>query len=664
MKKLIVFALAIFASWLFAAHSGAAPVLSVEGKGASLSGLHVYLKVTVENLMPGEARLVEVFADDQLIHGQELTAGEHELKIKGVDLVSGKHRIRIQSEGVSAETQLRVLPAWLSLLPPVIAIVLALLIKDVLISLSIAIFIGALALAGWNPFAAFSMFIVDFIVKALIDEYHASIILFSMLLGGMVGIISKNGGTRGIVDRVAPFATTPRRAQLATWIMGLIIFFDDYANTLIVGNTMRPITDRLRISREKLSYIVDSTAAPVSSVFPITTWIGFEVGLIAAGFAALELQFNAYNVFIASILYRFYPIFCLILIFVIAWTGRDLGPMHKAEKRARQTGEVMAANAKPLADFGQHELAPPAETPKRAMNALIPILTVIVVTILGLWITGTEAVDRTSYPSTFKYVQDVFSNANSFNALLWASLAGVVVALILTFGQRLLNVRDTIGGLIGGFKAMVLAMVVLLLAWCIGTVCSDLHTADYVVSLISGLVSPVWLPVLTFVIAAVIALATGTSWGTMAILMALVIPICHELAIGAGHGVESGVYYTLMVGTISSVLAGSVWGDHCSPISDTTILSSMASGCDHVDHVKTQLPYALGIGLLGMLVGDIPTAFGLSPWVSILLGTAVIIVGVRFLFKKNEIEAGQEASKFVGRTDISDQAEPLTDESA
>jgi Na+/H+ antiporter NhaC len=650
MKKCIVLTLTISIGLLFAGQAAAAPVITVASKGAALSGLNVYLKVNVENLMPGEARPVEIFADDKLIHRRELTAGEHELKIEGADLSSGKHRISVKSEGVGAETELRVLPAWLSLLPPLIAIVLALVFKDVLISLSIAIFIGALSLSGWNPFAAFSMFIVDFVVQALIDEYHASIILFSMLLGGMVGVISKNGGTRGIVDRVAPFATTPRRGQLAAWLMGLLVFFDDYANTLIVGNTMRPITDRLRISREKLSYIVDSTAAPVSSVFPITTWIGFEVGLIAAGFAALELPFNAYNVFIASILYRFYPIFCLIVILVIAWTGRDLGPMLKAETRARRTGDVMAAEAKPLADFGQDELAPPEETPRRAVNALLPILTVIVVTILGLWITGSQAVEKAAYTSTFKYVQDVFSNANSFNALLWASLAGVVTALVLTFLQRLLNVREAIGALVGGLKAMVLAMAVLMLAWCIGTVCSELHTADYVVSLISGLVSPVWLPVLTFLISAVIALATGTSWGTMAILMALVIPICHELSIAAGHGIESGVYYTLMVGTISSVLAGSVWGDHCSPISDTTILSSMASGCDHVDHVKTQLPYALGIGLLGMLVGDIPTAFGLSPWISIIFGTAVIIVGVRFLFKKSEIETGQEAGDFVPQT--------------
>jgi len=645
MKKFIVLASAIFCGLLLAAPLEAAPVLKVESKGASLSGLNLYLKVTVENLMPGEARKVVIYAGGKPVDSRELTAGEHELKIEGANLDAGTHTISVESEGVSAETQVHVLPGWLSLLPPVIAIALALLIKDVLISLSIAIFVGALSLAGWNPFAAFSMFILDFIVKALIDEYHASIILFSMLLGGMVGIISKNGGTRGIVERVAPFATTPRRAQLAAWLMGLLVFFDDYANTLIVGNTMRPVTDRLRISREKLSYIVDSTAAPVSSVFPITTWIGFEVGLIAAGFAALEIPFNAYNVFIASILYRFYPIFCLIFIFVIAWTGRDSGPMLAAEKRARRTGEVMAADAKPLADFGHEELAPPEETPKRAMNALIPILTVIVVTVLGLWITGTEAVDRTTYTSTFKYVQDVFSNANSFSALLWASMSGVVIALALTFAQRLLNVRDAIGSLVGGLKAMVLAMAVLLLAWCIGTVCSDLHTADYVVSLISGLVSPVWLPVLTFVISATIALATGTSWGTMAILMALVIPICHELSIAAGHGVESGVYYTLMVGTISSVLAGSVWGDHCSPISDTTILSSMASGCDHVDHVKTQLPYAMGIGILGMLVGDIPTAFGLSPWISIFLGTAVMIVAVRFLFGKTDVEAAAAAGE-------------------
>jgi Na+/H+ antiporter NhaC len=634
----------IFIGLLFATSLWAAPTLSVNAKGATLKGLNLYLTVTLENLMPGETSQVEIYADDNLINRQELTAGEHDLKIEGVDLDTGKHIISVKSEGVSAENTLRVLPGWLSLLPPLIAIVLALWVKDVIVALSIGVFFGALSLTGWNPFAAFSMFIVDFIVKALIDADHASIILFSMLLGGMVGIISKNGGTVGIVDRVAPYATTPRRAQIASWLMGMLIFFDDYANTLIVGSTMRPITDRLRISREKLAYIVDSTAAPVSSIFPITTWIGFEVGLIAAGFAALDIPFNAYNIFIASIVYRFYPIFCLVMVFAVGWLGRDFGSMLKAEKRARRTGQLLAADAKPLADFGHEELAPPAETAKRAMNALIPIFTVIIVTVVGLWITGTAEVDRTAYTSTFKWIQDVFSNANSFSALLWASLAGVVAALILTFAQRLLNVRDTIGALVGGFKAMVLAMAVLLLAWCIGTVCSELHTADYVVSLIRGLVSPAWLPVLTFVISAVIALATGTSWGTMAILMALVIPICHELAIAAGHGIESGAYYTLMVGTISSVLAGSVWGDHCSPISDTTILSSMASGSDHVAHVRTQMPYALSIGFLGMLVGDIPTAYGLSPWISILIGSAVIFAGVWWLGKKSDVEEIEQVS--------------------
>ncbi|UCF94324.1 MAG: hypothetical protein JSW39_09250 [Desulfobacterales bacterium] len=335
--------LTILTGLLLANHLWAAPNLSVQAKGAALKGLNLYPTVTLENLIPGETTQVEIYADDKLIDRQELAVGEHELKVEGIRLDTGKHILSVRSEGASAENVLRVLPGWLSLLPPLIAIALALWVKDVIVSLSLGVFVGALALTGWNPFAAFSMFIVEFIVKALTDADHASIILFSMLLGGMVGVVSKNGGTLGIVERVAPYATTSRRAQIASWLMGMLIFFDDYANTLIVGNTMRPITDRLRVSREKLAYIVDSTAAPVSSIFPITTWIGFEVGLIAAGFAALDIPYNAYNTFLASIVYRFYPIFCLVMVFAVGWFGRDVGAMLKAEQRAHQTGAVLAA---------------------------------------------------------------------------------------------------------------------------------------------------------------------------------------------------------------------------------------------------------------------------------------------------------------------------------
>ncbi|HEX6199546.1 MAG TPA: Na+/H+ antiporter NhaC family protein, partial [Thermoanaerobaculia bacterium] len=426
-----------------------------------------------------------------------------------------------------------------------------------------------------------------------------------------------------------------RRGQLATWAMGIAIFFDDYANTLIVGSTMRPITDRLRISREKLAYIVDSTAAPVASVVPISTWIGFEIGLIGGAFASLGLDFNPYLTFIDTIPFRFYPLFALVLGFTIAATDRDFGPMYRAEHRAMTRGEVLAEGDKALADYSGGAMEPPPGVPHRALNAVLPILTVVVVTLAGLWTSGAAALGRADYATTGEWVREVFGASDPYNSLLWASLAGVVVGVLLPLAQRLVSIRESMEGMVEGFKSMLLALVVLILAWSIGEVCDQLRTADYLVGATEGVLSPHWLPVLVFVLAAATAFATGTSWGTMSILVPLVIPICHGLAVSAGlEPAADGAYYTLMLGTISSVLAGAVWGDHCSPISDTTILSSMASGCDHIAHVRTQLPYALGIGVLGMVIGDIPTAYGMSPWISLAVGTAVIVGGVLWLGKK------------------------------
>lgn len=529
---------------------------------------------------------------------------------------------------------------WWSVLPPVLAIGLALIFKDVILSLFLGVFVGALLLAGGNPFTAFARSIDGYLLPALADSDHATIVIFSLLLGGMVGVITKSGGSRGIVDWITPWATNPKRGQLATWILGVAIFFDDYANTLIVGSTMRPVTDRLKISREKLAYMVDSTAAPVASVVPISTWIGFEVGLIATAFTELGLDLNAYNVFVASIPYRFYPLFALVLGFTVAATGKDFGPMLRAERRAAKTGRVVAEGDTPLTEDRNEALEPPAGTPARALNAILPILTVIGVTLWGLFATGSAEVERTADMGTGTWLRDVFAASNSFSALLWASLAGLVVATLLALVQRLLSVQQATEGMIEGMKSMFLAMVVLVLAWSIGAVCGDLGTADFLVGMTEGILSPAVLPALLFALSAGVAFATGTSWGAMGILMPLVIPVIHGLSTTAGHAPGDPLYMTYLVGTVSSVLAGTVWGDHCSPISDTTILSSMASGSDHIAHVRTQLPYALSLGVLGMLLGDLPTAFGMSPWISLLVGSGIIVGGVVWLGKSSTVDAG------------------------
>jgi len=614
-----------------ASAAAAADTLGLEAAGVSLTGGALKVKLVTSAEALGQAHELAFAVDGRWRALIPVTAGEQEIVLEVEDLAPGWHEVVVEGPSGTAQTRTLVIPGVLSIVPPLAAIFLALVFRDVLVSLFVGVFSGALIMTGGDPFAAFARSVDHFLVSSLADADHAAIIIFSTLLGGMVGVINRSGGTLGIVAALARYATTARRGQLATWLMGVLIFFDDYANTLIVGSTMRPVTDRLRISREKLAYIVDSTAAPVASLVPLTTWIGFEVGLIAAAFTQVGVPYNAYTTFIATIPYRFYPILALVLGFAIAATCRDFGPMLRAELRASHTGKLLADDAVPLADFSSKALEPPADAPRRAVNAFLPIFAVISVTVLGLYLTGRAAAGPGGVG-----LRDAFAAADPFAALLWASLAGVVAAAVLAVVQRILTVRETMEALVEGFKSMLLAMVVLTLAWSIGAVCSELHTAEYVVGATRNVLSPHWLPVLVFLVSAAVSFATGTSWGTMAILMPLVIPIAHGLSSQAGLNFADPVYRVLMLGAISSVLAGSVWGDHCSPISDTTVMSSMASGCDHIAHVRTQLPYALGVGVIGMAVGDIPTAYGLSPWVSLVLGSLVIVIGVRLLGRRSD----------------------------
>ncbi len=529
------------------------------------------------------------------------------------------------------------LPGWFSLLPPLLAIALALITHEVVISLFAGIWLGAFFVAGLNPFSAILRSIDAFIAPALGDPDHAAIVIFSLLLGGMVGLMGRSGGTQGIVEAVAPLATNRRRGQLATYLAGLAIFFDDYANTLIVGNTMRPITDRLKISREKLAYLVDSTAAPVAAIIFVSTWAGYEISLIADGLNAAAAQVSGadpalaaqlesaspFTVFISTIPYLFYPVLALCMVFLVAWTKRDFGPMLAAERRAARGDGLYRRGAMLLVDTNSELMQSKQGAPRRWFNAAIPVVTVVVVVLLGLYIDGRAALGQAAS------LTDTLAAANPFNALLWGSLAGVLAAFVLATGQRILKVQEAIEAWAGGLRAMVLAIVILVLAWSLGAATEAVGTAPYVSHILETAGFPLrLLPVSVFASAAVIAFATGTSWATMAILLPLVIPLAVTLGGGAGFGDEAH-HYTVMLGTISSVLAGAIFGDHCSPISDTTVLSSMASACDHVDHVRTQLPYALLVAVVGMLVGDIPTAYGM-PWIfSYALGIAIIFMVLR-----------------------------------
>lgn len=546
---------------------------------------------------------------------------------------SGRHTISVSTQSGSEAVTKRVIPGFLSILPPLIAIVLALTLRQVVISLFTGIYVGAVFIFDFDVIGGIFRVVDHFIVKALSEPSHVQIIVFSMLFGGMVGVISRNGGTVGIANVITRYARTARGGQLSTLFMAFVIFFDDYANCLIRGNLMRPITDKLRISREKLSFIVDAGAATVASIMIISTWIGYEVGLIEQGLKIINSSEDAYAVFLQTIPYRFYPIFTLILVFLVGFMGRDFGPMLVAERRARTTGKVMRDGAQPATDLIESAAyTATGDKPARWYNGFLPILTVLVVGLYGLYTTGTAALaadGKTSYG-----IGEIISKSDSYSSLLWASLSGCFVAILLTVSQRIMKLTEAIDAWSNGIKSMLLAMLILILAWSIGAVTEELQTAGYLVQVLRGTIAPHWLPVLVFLIAALISFSTGTSWGTMAIMMPLVIPLGSTLSIDAG--LSSTDQIIILHGVISSVLAGAVFGDHCSPISDTTILSSMASACDHIDHVRTQLPYAVLAAVVGMLVGDIPTAYGVSPWISIAVGTVILILVMRFVGKKVE----------------------------
>jgi Na+/H+ antiporter NhaC len=520
---------------------------------------------------------------------------------------------------------------WTSLIPPLVAIGLALISRQVIFSLFMGVYAGALIVKGWNPLTAFLDLIEHYIVPALASKDHASIIIFSMMLGGLVGVISKSGGVMGIVAKVEKVARSARMGQLATWLMGILIFFDDYANTLIVGNTMRPITDRFRISREKLAFIVDSTAAPVACMF-LSTWIGYEVGVIGDSMQGTGYTSDPFSVFIMSIPYRFYAILAVVFVGLIAITKRDFGPMLTAERRARETGELIAPGSEPAADMTDlSKVLPHESVPARWINGALPIAVVIAVTMIGLWYSGYKATLAAGEPVVLR---TVLANASSSTALFWGSLSGCAVAIALALLQRILTLHEAMESWFAGVKSMLLAMVILILAWSISAVTHELKTAEFVVQIVGGTL-PMWvIPAITFVIAGVISFATGTSWGAMAILMPLVVPLSWELSQRMGHDLAAA-HNSLYV-VVSSVLAGAIWGDHCSPISDTTVMSSMASACDHIDHVRTQMPYAIMVGIVSVLVGYIPAGLGLSPWISLAASLAILTALLYIIGRRSE----------------------------
>jgi Na+/H+ antiporter NhaC len=454
------------------------------------------------------------------------------------------------------------------LVPPILAIILCIVLKEALISLIIAVLVGATILNSGNLWIGLEN-TANILIEQVADSWNASIILFFFMVGGLMGMIFFSGGGQAFLESISKKANNSKMAQIFAWLGGIVVFIDDYANSAFVGNLFRPLSDKYYVSREKLAYIVDSTAAPVSSIFLISTWIGYQVGLIGESLPE-GFGVSPYFLWLNSIPYNFYSILAIAMVGIIAYTGRDFGPMLKAEHRARTTHQLWAEGARPLA--GTSELKVAKNASNNSINLWIPIILLIVLSFYFMWSSGGG--------SSAESFSQAISDADSMFSIFLATLIAFFVAVIMYLVQRIATVAEIMDSFLNGAQMMVYATLILVSAWAIKAVCDELGTAPYIVNALEGILSPMILPILTFLVSAFIALCTGTSWGTMGIVVPIVIPL----------GISVGAPLPIV---ISSVLTGAVMGDHCSPISDTTVMSSTFSGSDHIDHVRTQFPYAL-----------------------------------------------------------------------
>ncbi|MFD1037834.1 Na+/H+ antiporter NhaC family protein [Virgibacillus byunsanensis] len=469
---------------------------------------------------------------------------------------------------------------FLSVIPPIVAVVLAIVTKRVLFSLFISIWVGGLIAAGGNPFQAVSV-TFTWMKDVMIDPWNARFLVMTALLGTGAAFMFKTGGSEGLIKVLEKKLTTRKRVLFLPYLLGIVIFFNDYVNSVIVGNASKDITAKHKVSREKLSYILDSTASPMATIGPVSDWIGFQVSLIAAAIASASIiGIEPYFAFLQSIPWNFYAILCLAAVPMII-IGKDFGPMAKAERRAQSTGKLIPDGSTPLSSIEQ-DLGEPYKKEGSVWNFVLPLVTLISVSVWGLWYSGGG--------STGKSLMDALADTDVAVALTWGAFAMTLVGIVLALiqGMGLKKCEDT---LLGGIRTMLPALVIIVLAWSIGTVTSELGTAEFVVNATQSWMTATLVPFLVFVIGMFIAFATGTSWGTMSILTPIAVPLAFTL------GGED-----LIPIVIGAIFAGAIFGDHVSPISDTTVMASIFAGSDHIAHVNTQIPYALvPAGIAGVL---------------------------------------------------------------
>ncbi len=531
----------------------------------------------------------------------------------------------------------------LTLIPPVVAIVLAFITKNVIISLFIGTLSGTflVQLVDNTFLGAVTQSFLDFVsrvLNSLSDPWNAGIILQVLVIGGVIHLVAKMGGAKAVAEALARRAKNARSTQLVTLLLGLAVFFDDYANSLIVGPIMKPVSDKMKISRERLAFIIDATAAPIAGLAIVSTWIGLEVGLINDAFInGIGQEVDAFGVFLQTIPYRFYNILILVFVFITSVLLKDFGPMYKAEVEARKRG--LNSNVDEVAsdsNLDHSDLEPKEGVELSIWNAIIPIGVLVIASLICFYFSGYTVIMggedvalqniMTNSPVSFKAIQEAFSASDASVALFQSALIASIVSIIMGVSKKIFTVSEAIETWIDGMKPLLITGVILLLAWSLSSVIKDLGTAKYLVSLLSGSLPNFLLPSLIFTLGAVISFATGTAYGTMGILMPLAIPLAYSM--------NPDMSYVIV--STSAVLTGAIFGDHCSPISDTTILSSMGAGCNHIAHVNTQMWYSLFIAAITILFGYIPAGFGLAWYIVLPISILAVYIGIQILGKSVE----------------------------
>jgi tetracycline resistance efflux pump len=461
-------------------------------------------------------------------------------------------------------------PTWISLLPPVLAIVLAIWTRQVYLSLAGGIWLGWIILEDWSPFAGLAA-AIEGTVGVLASPGDARVILFTLVIGALIATIEAAGGFRGFVHALEQNAwvDSARKSQLLAWVTGVVIFIESNITVLVAGSLARPLFDRYKCSREKLAYIIDSTSAPICILIPLNAWGAYNLGILES----LGVE-NAFGVFLNSIFLNFYAIAAVLLVLAVIIWGIDIGPMRKAEQRTRD-GSVLWPDATPMIDENVLSSEPKEGFPARARNMIVPIAAMVAFMPVSLYITGDGS---------------LIAGSGS-TSVLWSVLFGLAVAWVMLLAQRGFTQDELVRLALKGGGGLVPLALILLLALSLGSVVQQLGTGIYVAQVTAGTMpNAVYLP-LVFLVAGGIAFSTGTSWGTFAIMLPIAVPAAEALGLP-------------LAPFVAASLAGGIFGDHCSPISDTTIISSMAAATDHIDHVRTQLPYALmGGGIAAVAFG-------------------------------------------------------------